>query len=288
MKKIILLALFIWLCIPITYADMTVEQSEDLRYFIETFIEMVNARRDERGYPLFVYALGPKISDSKEIRTKGYAGELYNVEKNYYHIHNGKTVNLGPKWCMDCATFVSYIYKTTLNMDLRIEGSEEPWHVRDYYMDAYKEKKYGTGKYFKYVYKDIKIQNIDMKLLQPGDMIIWMGKEENHGMLYLGNGEIAHAIDSLIKYNSNPVVLGLGKIKLRKYYLDNTILSVVRIKDDVVSPDEKINMKFIWPDTNEEENFSKEVAELEEIGWEFMNIKGMKQRLIYCILNTEF
>ena len=53
-------------------ASLTKEQSQDIADFATSFIEKGNERRDDKGYPLLVYALSSNWNTCIEIRSKGY------------------------------------------------------------------------------------------------------------------------------------------------------------------------------------------------------------------------
>ena len=232
-------------------ASLTKEQGEDVALFATTFIEKGNERRDENGYPLLVYALSGNGKTSIEIRRSGYFGELYYIKNNGYHMKNGKYLELGPKWCMDCGDFISYVYKTTLGLDMYLEDVEDPWHIRDMYADA---NKYENSEIFEFVYKNVPISKIDESKLEKGDVIIRMGSNENHGLIYVDEGFMAaHASRNAIKYSKTPVILGFDVVAFNKFYKTSTVVSIIRVKDGVVSPDQKVNSTIVWPDTGEEE-----------------------------------
>ena len=113
-KLCTILAIFTVALSSNVFASLTKEQASDVAYFATSFIEKGNERRDENGYPLLVYALSNNWKTCVEIRRSGYNGELYHVKNNNYHMKNGKYLDLGLKWCMDCGDFISYVYKNTL------------------------------------------------------------------------------------------------------------------------------------------------------------------------------
>lgn len=239
-------------------ASLTKEQAEDVALFATTFIEKGNERRDENGYPLLVYALSSNSKTSIEIRRSGYMGELYHVKNNAYHMKNGKYLDLGLKWCMDCGDYISYVYKTTLGLDMYLEDIEDPWHIKDMYADA---NKYEDSEIFEFVYKNVPISKIDEANLEKGDVIIRMGSRENHGLIYVGEGFMAaHASRNAIKYSKEPLILGFDMVAFNKFYKISTIVSILRVKDGIVPTDKSVNSTIIWPDTGEEET----LIELEE------------------------
>ena len=233
------------------FASLTKEQAEDVALFATTFIEKGNARRDENGYPLLVYALSNNWKTSIEIRRSGYFEELYDIKTNNYHMKNGKYLNLGPKWCMDCGDYISYVYKTTLGLDMYLEDLEDPWHIKDMYADA---NKYNKSEIFEFVYKNVQINSIDESKLELGDVVVRLGSRENHGLIYVGEDmQTAHASRNAIKYSKNPPILGFEVVKLNKFYKPSTIVSILRVKDGIVDVNQKVNSMITWPDTGEVE-----------------------------------
>ncbi|MBQ9267719.1 MAG: C40 family peptidase [Clostridia bacterium] len=236
----------------ISCASLTKEQSEDVAAFAVAFIEKGNERRDESGYPLLVYALSSNANTCVEIRRSGYNSELYYVRNNNYHMRNGSYLELGYKWCMDCGDFISYVYHTTLGLDLLLHSNEDPWHIKDMYADA---NQYENSQYFEFVYKNVPISAIDESKLEKGDVILRMGSTENHGLIYVGEGmQAAHASRNGIKYSNNPLILGFEVVQFNRFYKTSTVVSIVRVKDGVVPEDKMVHSVVVWPDTGEEED----------------------------------
>lgn len=243
---IFIFSLFVISCLPsLTYGAITEKQSLDVAEFAKNFIEQGNNRRDEEGFPLLTYALSGNWNTCIEIRNSGYNEKLYYIKRNSYYYRNGKYMELGNKWCMDCGTFVTYMLKKTLGLELY--NGKEPWHVQDIYNDAYRGTK---SKYFEFVYKSVSVGRIDYSKLQPGDVIARITGEGNHGMLYVGDGMIAHANRDMIKYRS-PAISGFQVSKLNQYYLSGTVVRVMRIKDGIIPVDLEVNSLLTWPDTGE-------------------------------------
>lgn len=246
--------LFILLiCMPTNvFAGLTKEQAEEVALFATTFIEKGNERRDEKGYPLLVYALSNNWKTSMEIRRSGYLSQLYHVKNNAYHMKNGKYLDLGPKWCMDCGDFISYVYNTTFGLDMYLEEANDPWHIKDIYADA---NKYANSEYFEFIYKNVPIYELEESKLEKGDIIVRIGSRENHGLIYVGeNMQAAHASRNAIKYANNPPILGFEVIKFDNFYKKSTIVSIVRIKDGVIDSEKPVNATITWPDTGKIEN----------------------------------
>lgn len=249
------------------FASLTKDQSKDVASFATTFIEKGNARRDEKGYPLLVYALSNNWKTCIEIRRSGYKEELYHIKNNNYHMKNGKYLDLGPKWCMDCGDFISYIYKITLGLDMYLEETEDPWHIKDMYADA---NKYKNSEIFEFVYKNVPIASIDESKLELGDVVIRMGSRENHGLIYVGEEmQTAHASRNAIKYSNNSPILGFEVVQLNRFYKSSTIVSIIRVKDGVVDKNKKVNSTITWPDTGETED----LLSVEKINKRYMACK---------------
>lgn len=244
--KIFLFAIVAFSCMNNeSMAAITEQQGKDVAEFAKNFIEQGNSRRDERGYPLLTYALSGNWNTCIDIRNSGYNEKLYYIKKNGYHFNRGKYVELGNKWCMDCGTFVTYTLKKTLGLELY--NGKEPWHVQDIYNDARKGAK---SKYFEFVYSGVSVGRIDYSKLQPGDVIARITSNGNHGMVYVGDGMIAHANRDMIKYSS-PAVFGFQVSKLNKYYLPSTVVRIMRIKDGIIPEDLLVNGTLTWPDNGE-------------------------------------
>lgn len=245
MKNIFIILLFLAIFGTKVNAAITEQQGKDVAEFAKNFIEQGNSRRDEKGYPLLTYALSGNWNTCVNIRNSGYNEQLYYIKRNGYHINKGKYVELGDKWCMDCGTFVTYMIKKTL--DLELYNGKEPWHVQDIYNDALKGK---NSKYLEFVYKSVSVGRIDYSKLQPGDIIARITANGNHGMLYVGDGMIAHANRDMITYKS-PAVFGFQVSKLNQYYLPGTVVRVMRIKDGIIPEDLVVNSVLTWPDNGE-------------------------------------
>ncbi len=265
-------------------ASLTKEQSDDVAEFAKAFISEGNERRDENGYPLLVYALSNNWQKCIEIRRSGYNSELYYINNNNYHKKNGKYLDLGYKWTMDCGDFLSYVYHTTFGLDLMNHDNEDPWHIKDMYADA---NKYANSQYFEFVYKNVPISSLDESKLQKGDLVLYFGPRDNHGLIYVGEGmQTAHASRNGIKYSKNPPILGFEVITLNRFYKTSTIVSIVRVKDGVIPPEAKANTRIVWPDNNEvqvlvihEEDYAG--AEIEATEEEMYN-----EEKINILLNT--
>ncbi len=248
MKKIAILMLsfvVIFMMASNAKASLTKEQSQDVADFATSFIEKGNERRDDKGYPLLVYALSSNWNTCIEIRSKGYNEQLYYVSNNRYHGNR----DLGYKWCMDCGDFIAYVYKTTLGFDLVNPQNGDPWHITDFRDDA---NKGANSKYFEYIYKNVPISSIDESKLMPGDVVLRFGSKDNHGLIYIGSRwKQAHASYNAIRYDKKPPITGFQVVD--GFYKTSTIVSIVRVKDGVVPEDKAVNSFVTWPDTGEKE-----------------------------------
>ncbi len=246
--KLLLIAIMVLVLVsPSTFAAITEQQGEDVAAFAKAFIEEGNARKDENGFPLLTYALSGSWKTCIEIRTKGYNGEMYYVKNNGYYYRNGKYLELGNKWCMDCGTTVLFLLKNTLGLEL-YNSDGEPWHVQDVYNDARRGQ---NSQYFDMVYSGVSVGNIDYSKLQKGDIIARIAPGGNHGMLYLGDGYIAHANRDMIRSYGNDKISGFQVNKLNHYFLSGTVVRIMRIKDGIIPEDLVVNGKVTWPDTGE-------------------------------------
>ncbi len=249
MKKtifLILILVVVQLC-SFSFAAITEQQGEDVAEFAKKFIEEGNARRDENGFPLLTYGLTGNWNTNIKIRSGGYNGKMFNMSKNGYYIRNGKYLNLGDKWVMDCGTTVLFLLKNTLGLEL-LNSQGEPWHVQDIYNDAARGK---NSQYFDMVYKSVSVGRIDYSKLKKGDVIAYITSHGNHGMLYLGDGYIAHANRDMIRSYGDNKISGFQVNKLNRYFLGGTQVRVMRIKDGIIPEDLVVNGFVTWPDTGE-------------------------------------
>lgn len=251
-----------------TWAAITTQQGLDVAEFATNFIQQGNERRDENGFPLLTYALSGNWNTCVEIRNKGYNEELYYIKRNSYYYRNGKYMELGNKWCMDCGTYVTYMLKKTLGLELY--NGKEPWHVQDIYNDARKGQ---NSQYFEFVYKSVSVGRIDYSKLQPGDVIARITSNGNHGMLYLGDGMIAHANRDMISYKA-PAISGFQVSKLNHYFLPGTVVRVMRIKDGIIPEDLVVNSKITWPDNGETVDLIVREQATEEVSQEIENAEN--------------
>ncbi len=261
----IMLLLVITLFSSVSFAGITEQQGDDVAAFAKKFIEEGNARKDEKGFPLLTYNLTGSGAKNIQIRTNGYNGVLTTVKNSGYYISGGRYLDLGDKWAMDCGTTVLFLLKNTLGLEL-LNGYGEPWHVIDVYNDAARGE---NSQYFELVYRSVQVGSIDYSKLRKGDVIGYYTGHGNHGMLYLGDGYIAHANRDMIKSWGDEKVSGFQVGKLNKYFLPGTYVRVMRIKDGIIPEDLVVNGFVTWPDTGEtvdllERPVVEEVVEPEE------------------------
>jgi len=244
--RTLILIICLTLSSTISYAAITEQQGEDLAEFAKRFVEEGNARKDENGFPLLTYGLTGSWNENVKIRNSGYNEILYNVTSNPYYTSGGRYMNLGNKWMMDCGTFVTYTLKKTVG--LVVYNGSEPWHVQDIYNDACKGE---NSQYFEFVYPSVAVGNIDFSKLRKGDVIARITGGGNHGMVYVGDGYIAHANRDMIRSWGNDKVSGFAVNKINNYFLSGTVVRIMRIKDGVIPEDYVSNSIITWPDTGE-------------------------------------
>lgn len=246
-RLIFVFVILLSILISSSYAAITEQQGIDVAEFATKFIEEGNSRRDEKGFPLLTYALTGSWNNNVKLRTAGYNGQMTYIKNNGYYISGGRYLELGNKWAMDCGTTVLFLLKNTLGLELLTKDGE-PWHVIDIYYDACKGD---NSEIFEFVYKDVRVGSIDYSKLQKGDVIGYYTGHGNHGMLYLGDGYIAHANRDMIRSWGNDKISGFQVNKLNGYFLSGTHVRVYRIKDGVIPDDLVVNGKVTWPDTGE-------------------------------------
>ena len=270
MKKIqkrLLCMIFVFLCLSsVCFAAITEQQGEDVAAFAIKFFEEGNSRRDEKGFPLLTYALTGSWNNNVKLRTTGYNGQMTYIKNNGYYYSGGRYLELGDKWAMDCGTTVLFLLKNTLGLELLTKDGE-PWHVVDIYRDACKRE---NSKVFEFVYRDVAVGRIDYSKLQKGDVIGYYTSDGNHGMLYVGDGLIAHANRDMIRSYGNNKISGFQVNKLNNYFLSGTHVRVYRIKDGIIPEDLVVNGVVTWPDTGETVDLLEREPEVEEIEEELL------------------
>ena len=265
MKRILKLTLMIMmisvLIFSSVHAEITEQQGNDVAEFAKKFIEEGNSRKDEKGFPLLTYALTGSFSKNIQLRSDGYNGKMTYIKNNGYYISGGRYLELGNKWAMDCGTTVLFMLKNTLGFEI-LNSYGEPWHVIDIYNDAAKG---ANSQYFDLIYRNVSVGKIDYSKLKKGDVIGYYTSHGNHGMLYLGDGYIAHANRDMIKSYGNDKVSGFQVGKLNKYFLPGTAVRVMRIKDGIIPTDLVVNGKITWPDTGETVDLLNRTVNVEQI-----------------------
>ena len=242
MKKIIFL--FCLLFSFDVYA-LTLSESEEIAAVARGIIEkgMSKEHLDSKGMPILAYMQG-------EARVRGYQGNLYLIKKSYNSLIN---VN-SPKWNFDCSSFVSYIFKTTIGLQLLDSNylGGNPYMVDNFMKD---------NQFYK-VYNDISPQELLQikSSLLPADLNVVIG---SHVGMYVDNGEIAEASSTLIrKYGTGSNLyqgdgnynLGTGITKIEDFVAirGNSKYAVLRLNKDI---NQKINTVIKWPDTLKEQDF---------------------------------
>ena len=234
MKKIIIIVLI--LLIPIfVKADLTKEQQEDIALFASKMITegYKKEHKDSNGFSVLCYNQGS--------RDEGFYGQLSYMTKDY------KSVNMinAKKWTFDCASFAAYVYYHCFGVQT-VSSSNHPWVVSSFVNNASK----GNG-YFYFVMSNVNTSTADYSKLKKGDLIVFVG---SHIMVYIGDEKIAHFSSSAISKGTN---LGAEVVKIKDRY-PNTKMSVIRLKDGVVSTTAKANMKITWPDTGKTQDFRED------------------------------
>lgn len=245
MKKIIIgVILFFCFIIPVK-ADLTSSQENDVAFFAEHFILEGSKRIGSDGFSIFAYMQG-------QARIDGFQSKLYKVGYDYKRINYVNAY----KWTFDCASYAAFVYYKTLGLvltkyqtnqidsysGLKINSATaNPYEVKDYVADADKNK------HFYYIFKDVQVTNLDYSKLKKGDLVIIVG---SHIMIYIGDGEIAHASSSAITKSN----LGLEVVDLKNKYPDKKV-RVVRIKNGIINSEKQANMTITWPDNQQVINF---------------------------------
>lgn len=241
MKKVIFLLTILFIFIMPIKADLTKTQEEDLALFATNFIVEGNKRTDKNGLPLLTYMQG-------QARIDGYQSKLYKVGYDYKHIN---LVN-EYKWTFDCASFASFVYYHTFGLVLTYNrlSSVDPYsgltlrnpNANPYQVSAFVEDA-DKGEHFYYVKRGVTAAKLNYNELKKGDLVIYVG---HHIMVYVGDGKIAEATTSAI----NKTNLGLQVVPLMNNY-SNISLSIIRLKDKVISPTAVANTKIRWIDNGE-------------------------------------
>ena len=242
-------------------ADITDKQGEIISSFARNFIVkgLSNEHIDNKGMPILAYKQG-------SARVYGYQEILTFIETDY---RDKFSVNSN-KWCFDCASYVSYVLKKTLNINLLANGylGGNPYMVSDFVSDTKNFVAIGNrnGMTANEVY-NLKNQ------LKPGDLLIIKGL---HIGMYIGNDEVAEATNKYIgQYTNNwnyykgdgAYNLGLGITFFNSFiftHQENSFI-ILRLKDGIVDPNLMPNTTIMWPDTGKFENLVIEEKKEEEL-----------------------
>ena len=189
MKKVLVILL---LFLPFfVKADLTKKQEENMTFFVTNFVSEGNKRLDKNGYSLLAY-----VDENNCIY--GYQSKLFKLEYDYNKSHYIDSY----KWTFDDSSFISFMYLKTFNLILTRSNTSKidpysglniksetakPYQLSDFLDDASKEE------HFYIAYEEIDLKN-EIESLKPGDLIII----NEHIMLYLGDGMIAHASSDAI------------------------------------------------------------------------------------------
>lgn len=221
---------YIFFCVD-CYASLTMKQAEDVASFAEKLIiKSDNEHKDKNGFPLIAY--------SQHFRNDGMAGKLSYLETDYRSVN---VIN-GTKWAFDCASFASYVYNYTLGINTyKRKTSLSPYTV-DYFVNNANHNVDFTR-----VLGGVKVSEINLNLLQKGDLIIFVGE---HIMVYTGDGKIAHVSSSAIKKSGS---LG-GEVVFLKTRYPQKIADVIRIKNGRINENIIPKTEIVWPDTGRKED----------------------------------
>jgi len=238
MIKIILLLIII---LPISIkADLTKNQEEDIAILVTKFIENGNKRINSDGYPLLAYMEG-------QARIDGYQRKPHKV---IYDFINKNYINAN-KWTFDDSSFVSFIYYQAFDLIL----TQSITNDKDLYSDLFLRKLTGNpyfvstyledaenNEHFYYVKHNIEFSKLDYNILKKGDILI---VSDNHILIYVGEQKFAHATKDAIT-NSN---LGFEITTINDNINKN--VSIIRIKNNIISNNRNVNTLITWIDNNE-------------------------------------
>lgn len=273
MKKLYFLLILFFLSPIIVKADLTASQQESIASFAKEFILEGNKRIGTDGFPIFAYMQG-------QARIDGYQGKMSYVSKDYSGINTVKA----QKWCFDCSSFASFVYYHTFGLVLTTNTTKEvdpysglklmnptanPYLVSTFVSNADKDM------HFYIVRKGISTSKLNFDELKKGDLLVFVG---SHIMVYVGNGQIAHASSSAITRKN----LGLEVVNLKDKYPDRTV-RVLRLKDKIIPTNKVANMTVTWPDNGKTQILGKD--DPPSITYVY---KGMKDnKVTYSITMTD-
>ena len=238
-KKIIYLFLFCLFSsfnVNFCYAELTPQQQDKIAEFAKQIITNGNQKyNDNNNLPLLAY--------DQQNRQIGFNNMLYFLQSDFNNNNTNKQNINSYKWLFDCSSFAAYVYQSVLNLKTTfdLQSQNKPFYaftVRKFLDDA------DNNLQFEYIIKNIKISELNDNLqnlqkLQKADLIVLeniKGKyNNNHIMIYLGDGFIAHFSASANSYENNKNNLGAEIILLKdKQKYQNYYAHVLRVKNNVV------------------------------------------------------
>lgn len=233
-KKIIYLFLFCLFSlfnVNFCYAELTPQQQNKIVEITQQIITNGNQKyNDNNNFPLLAY--------DQQNRQIGFNNMLYFLQNDFHNNH--QNIN-SYKWLFDCSSFAAYIYQSVLNLKTTfdLQSQNKPFYaftVRKFIDDA------NDNLQFEYIIKNIKISelNSDLQKLQKADLIVLENingkRNNNHIMIYLGDGFIGHFSASAISNESDKKNLGAEIILLKnKQKYQNYYAHVLRVKNNVVN-----------------------------------------------------
>ncbi len=253
MKRKILILIVLCLIDIVVYAEKSEEKLDKISMFSRNFIDkgMSVEHIDNSGMPILNYKRG-------QARVHGYNEILFHTDYDYHE----KIVINRKKWNFDCSSFISYIFKKTINLNLLTNNylGGNPYMVTDFLNDTVN-------------FDDVTARSgIDLNglinikdILRKGDLII---VKDKHIAMYIGNDEIVESSQTLIgMYNDKYTGyrkdglynLGFGISSFNSFIQNkqDEKFVVIRLKDSIIENSD-VNTIITWPDTNKEENLVSE------------------------------
>lgn len=239
-KKIIhlflfcLFSLFNLLNVNFCYAELTPQQQNKIVEITQQIIINGNQKyNDNNNFPLLAY--------DQQNRQIGFNNMLYFLPNDFNN--NQQNIN-SYKWLFDCSSFVAYIYQSVLNLKTTfdLQSQNKPFYaftVRKFLDDA------DNNLQFEYIIKNIKISELNDNLqnlqkLQKADLIVLENingrYNNNHIMIYLGDGFVGHFSASAISYTNDKNNLGAEIILLKdKQQYQDYYAHILRVKNNIVN-----------------------------------------------------
>ena len=259
MNKKFLILIILCLINFSVYALENDEKMERIALFSRNFIikGMGAEHIDNSGMPILNYKRG-------EARVEGYNEKLFLTDYDY---KGAITINR-KKWNFDCSSFISFIFKKTINLSLLSNNylGGNPYMVTDFLNDTvnFMDVTSRTG---------IDLTGlINVKdTLKKGDLII---VKDKHIGMYIGNDEIVESSQTLIgMYNDRYIGyrgaglynLGFGISTFSDFLKDKTdeLFVIIRLKDNIIS-NSMVNTTIYWPDTKVNENLVNEKLDIND------------------------